>query len=319
MNNSKDTNGANITQWKYKGGKNQQWKFVCVDSNNNLYKIVSVASSSGKVVDIEYGGSSNNTNVSLYTSKNSSNQIFCLNHKARGCFSILSKCSNYKSGLTIKSASCAQGGNVIQYQYNASHNDEWFLEPVLTRISLGTSYADKNASTYNTYTYPNFKGHGGDCANFVSQCLAASGLHYSGNWYIYKKTNILSGVDSANDINKYWEVPDPSPWISAPEFNKYWSSRASYTSQSTIEYELAFPEEAFRDSHYNIGDVVQYGTYTSWGGFSAEHTMYITGYDLTNYTYRISAHSNDRNNYSLKLVCESLKGKNKHIKFFDVI
>ena len=43
-------------------------------------------------------------------------------------------------------------------------------------------YADKYWSNYNDF-YPNYNSIGGDCANFVSQCLQAGGLPMNGSWY----------------------------------------------------------------------------------------------------------------------------------------
>jgi len=49
-----DANNANIHQWKYNGQKNQRWKFVRIGTvgYDCLYKIVSVNSSTGRVVDV---------------------------------------------------------------------------------------------------------------------------------------------------------------------------------------------------------------------------------------------------------------------------
>ena len=187
-----DTNNTNIAQWRYNGGKNQQWKFEMVDSATSgpIYKIIAVASASGRVIDVSKGGSDNGLNIALYQSKNSSNQKFALQKVSgssgtRGAYAILSGCSNYKSSLTVQGKSCAQGRNVIQYNYNKTHNDEWYLEPVTKQASLGVKYAANYAEKTDTVTYPYWSG--GDCANFTSQCLAASGIHYNSRWKIYKK------------------------------------------------------------------------------------------------------------------------------------
>lgn len=44
------------------------------------------------------------------------------------------------------------------------------------------AYADKYWSTYNDF-YPNYNIIGGDCADFVSQCLQAGGLPMNTSWY----------------------------------------------------------------------------------------------------------------------------------------
>ncbi len=44
-------------------------------------------------------------------------------------------------------------------------------------------YGDTYAIKYNLGTYNSYKGKGGDCANFVSQCLYAGGFPTDSNWY----------------------------------------------------------------------------------------------------------------------------------------
>lgn len=45
------------------------------------------------------------------------------------------------------------------------------------------AYADAWALGRNRTLYPDFHTLGGDCANFVSQCLQAGGLPFGGDWY----------------------------------------------------------------------------------------------------------------------------------------
>ena len=45
--------------------------------------------------------------------------------------------------------------------------------------SAAVEYSNKYCSHYNS-AYNNYAGQGGDCANFVSQCLKAGGFSFSG-------------------------------------------------------------------------------------------------------------------------------------------
>ena len=47
--------------------------------------------------------------------------------------------------------------------------------------SAAASYAIKYAYNYNT-NYTSYKGKGGDCANFVSQCLYNGGIAKTSSW-----------------------------------------------------------------------------------------------------------------------------------------
>lgn len=307
-----DANNTNIHQWKYNGQKNQRWKFVIVGTVGDgcLYKIVSVDSSTGRVVDVSKGGSSNNLNVALYQYKGSSNQQFAIERTKYGAYKILSKCSNFKSGLTVKAKSCSEGANVIQYQYNASHNDEWYLEPVNKTVKYGTSYAYSNALSKSSVTYPYLDSLGGDCANFVSQCLVASGVHYSGNWYIYKKNNDNNSPSEVSQLNNSWQLSSPSPWISAVKFGDYWSNKATnytYTGNQLYNGEYV-------NSNIGVGDVVQYGNKDLWN-YEGEHTMYITGRNNNKIT--VSYHSLGQRDAELNTLYEMNKGK--YFRFYNII
>lgn len=74
--------------------------------------------------------------------------------------------------------------------------------------TLAITYAKKYAYTYNP-SYPNYSSlvEGGDCANFISQCLHAGGIPMIGNdsnnttqdWFCY--SNYLWDI---NKISKTW-------------------------------------------------------------------------------------------------------------------
>ena len=49
--------------------------------------------------------------------------------------------------------------------------------------SRAIAYADRFALGRNRSRYPDLHTLGGDCANFVSQCLQAGGLPFAGDWY----------------------------------------------------------------------------------------------------------------------------------------
>ena len=49
-------------------------------------------------------------------------------------------------------------------------------------VSNAIAYADKYCINYNS-SYNSYKGRGGDCANFVSQCLYAGGFKQDSVWY----------------------------------------------------------------------------------------------------------------------------------------
>lgn len=58
--------GANVQQWSYNGGTNQQWKVV--DTGDGYYKLVSV--NSGKVLDVASAATYNGANVQQWDDTN---------------------------------------------------------------------------------------------------------------------------------------------------------------------------------------------------------------------------------------------------------
>lgn len=148
---------------------------------------------------------------------------------------------------------------------------------------LAISYALKYAFDYNL-AYPNYSDiePGGDCANFISQCLHAGGLPMIG--------------DNANDItdswfcysNYKWAISQISrTWRGAYYFYIYWSlhSKSSrlFLNESLIKPELkqllltyAKPGDALNLIHSNG---------------SVYHTLLIT--DVTSNDILCAAHTND--------------------------
>lgn len=211
-----------MIQWHYNGGAGQKWKLV--HTGDGLYKLVSQVGTKKRVLDINKNDNKNRSNIDIWTDNNSGDRRFrIIMNKDGYSYRIVSKCSNFTKAVTVESASCNDKANVFQFQYNASNNDEWIFEPVngYSR-ELATNYATKNVYS-SVPAYPNLRNMGGDCANFVSQCMLAGGIHYQDNWYIQKDDNKNPSPLNVNQLDASWRLADPSPWISAKQFNLFWS------------------------------------------------------------------------------------------------
>ena len=114
-----------------------------------------------------------------------------------------------------------------QYDYAGLWSERWILEPVEKDVDLGALYAmnnyDKTVQAYSRFT----TDFGGDCTNFVSQCMLASGMHFIDDWQILRKNGNYTEINNVEQLNNSWYLADPSPWISATEFRKFWVSRTS--------------------------------------------------------------------------------------------
>ncbi len=294
-----DKNGTNVLQWHYNGGVGQQWKLV--HTGNGLYKLVSQVGSKNRVLDINKNDNKNRSNIDIWTDNNSGDRRFrIIMNKDGYSYRIVSKCSNFTKAVTVESASCNDKANVFQFQYNASNNDEWIFEPVngYSR-ELATNYATKNVYS-SVPAYPNLRNMGGDCANFVSQCMLAGGIHYQDNWYIQKDDNKNPSPLNVNQLDASWRLADPSPWISAKQFNLFWSKKYQ-TETVTGKFITEHPDIIFNAPTYK-GDIIQIAGKNFWGGVgAAKHTMIITNYGFDNgpNTFELSYHSSNKKNKSL--------------------
>ena len=141
--------------------------------------------------------------------------------------------------------------NIIASAYNASN---------------AVSYANTYWSNYNP-NYSNYNSIGGDCANFVSQCLVAGGMQMTDGWYWYSYSNRSAS----------------------------WSACASmYNYFKNSGYEII---ENPSDSQVIEGNPVLYYS-SSKGRWS--HAAICTGHDSSGNAL-VSAHNSDRHNVNWKL------------------
>lgn len=70
--------------------------------------------------------------------------------------------------------------------------------------SAAVSYAKTYWSHYNP-NYSNYNDIGGDCANFVSQCLHAGGLEMTDGWYWYSRNNRSASWASCPSMYNYFK------------------------------------------------------------------------------------------------------------------
>ena len=77
--------------------------------------------------------------------------------------------------------------------------------------SAAVEYAKKYCSNYNPQ-YTSYRIMGGDCANFVSQCLIAGGMNFSGCQNV-KSNGVIAGVTSLKNClqKKGWHVSSSKP------------------------------------------------------------------------------------------------------------
>ena len=210
---------------------------------------------------------------------------------------ILSKTTGFNKAVVVKGASLQTDANVIQYDYNRSANDEWLFIPVKTQVYLGTRYA-KNMLNKTYATYPDMED---DSTNFVSQCLQAQGVPYTGKWNIYKKSYGSPNNLIRRNANKYWlfdllsysEVSLPDylassflcPWFNPVAFSAFWGYRGERTYTKKYHNVQDYYDEFFKNCPFTKGDAItlivnldiEFETWDFPYAYATE-TMYIVDY-----------------------------------------
>lgn len=267
--------GANVVQKNFDGSSSQQWRITITSAGTCRLK----SAQSGKYLTVYNNGTTNNTNIEIRSENSTGSQMFWIapnsdDYSAR----ITSFSSSYNKCVVIYNASLNENASAILYTYNGSKNDQWVFEPVSGVVPAnGKNYAYQFFDSYST-TYPNVHYLGGDCANFTSQCMVTSGIHYQNSWYVYKLNEAYLTPTTTAQLNTSWSLGDlngrGSPWISAPRFQDYWTEHSLaayiYTSSEILNYR----DEVF-DLDIVMGDAIQIASLDG----VANHTMYISGYN----------------------------------------
>lgn len=321
-------NGTNVQQYKYNGTDAQKW--YAYYNSDGTYTFFTPLGNDGTyryALDISGGSGDNYTNVQIYTPNFTDSQKFSLAITNLQTYVLFTKVSNYQKAVVVNGPTCNQGGNIDQYTFQAHSNECWILEPVNFDTNLGVKYAHTNVENY-VPAYPNltnFEQNGEmqtlDCANFVSQCLVASGKHYDGDWKIYRKNFNIYQPTNVTELDNTWELCQPrtSPWINAKQFGDYWRTKTTPEAY-TVNYILDHPDEII-NKNYHVGDVIQIAVNRIIVAES-EHTMYITDYGTYNgkQSYELTYHSHSNKDKNLLQICQEYKNdkKNPYMVFFSM-
>lgn len=294
-------NGINVSQYIYNGGANQRW-FIKSNGDSTF----SLYSDLGRdyVLDINGGIGNDLTNVQIWTYNGSDAQKFRIGFTGTSTYAFLSKSSDYKKAIVTHGGGCNTGENINQYTYSGKWNELWILEPVAKDVNLGVEYAIDNFDK-TVPAYPRFSiSYGGDCTNFVSQCLLAEGIHYRDRWMIYRKNGNYTDINNVNELNNSWLLSDPSPWISAKQFKEFWAPKVSGAYKATGKQILEDPSIAW-NIPIGKGCVIQRAENVLGVLGTVKHSMFITDYtvDGGNNTYVLTYHSQDTKSMSLLEFC----------------
>lgn len=136
--------------------------------------------------------------------------------------------------------------------------------------SSAMNYADQwNGYKRNTSRYGNFSGDGGDCTNFVSQCLRAGKMAFIGKQYNNKSHWFHNG-------GKDYSLT----WIRASSFKNHWASRNGCSQHFVRSDAKKFP--------YSVksGDVISLKN----GNGDVFHTIFVMRKHQKNVDWGYAAH-----------------------------
>ena len=153
----------------------------------------------------------------------------------------------------------------------------------------------------------------GDCTNFASQCLLASGVHMQNEWCINKlhNNNPVPTIENINDgwsyslIYGYNYLGGASPWISVLAFSSYWNSHSTQHTNVSANSVINNPDYSF-GLPFNCGDVI-----VCKDGITPKHALYIVGYTHTSSgrTYVVASHTSDYANRNLITVAQNISAE----------
>ncbi len=147
--------GANVQQWTYGGGSNQQWKVT--DVGGGYYKLT--AKHSGKCLDVNASGTTDGTNVQQWTDNGTDAQKWSITDVGNGYYELVAKCC--RKALDVAAASSADGANVQQWTYGGGTNQQWAFTLISSAARTSQTTAKKvaeeseaGANTLNVYPNP---------------------------------------------------------------------------------------------------------------------------------------------------------------------
>lgn len=182
--------------------------------------------------------------------------------------------------------------------------------------TAAVSYARQHAFSYNS-AFPDLNGLGGDCANFVSQCIHEGGFTSTDGWHCYKKNSTYPSPTTSQQLDYSWDVG--GRWISASQFCTWLSTFYA----GTTNYEYSVPDyTSNHESIYNndiyTGDIVQLLKPVNWW-YEGYHTMLVVDYDYANMDFIYAAHTNNTQGSKILVnIGNNSYYQNFHLKFYHV-
>jgi hypothetical protein len=120
--NNSTGNGANIQQWSYNAGLNQQWTLVHIGSS----QYVVIGRQSGRGVDVTGASTADGANIAISDYHGGDNQKWTASATSNGYYSL--KAVHSGKGMDVSGQSTSDGANVQQWSYWGGNNQQWIFQ-----------------------------------------------------------------------------------------------------------------------------------------------------------------------------------------------
>jgi len=131
VHNSGTASGTNVNQYSKNGGANQKWQAIGL---GNGYHMLRPMHATGLALGVDNNYTSNSSNISVRSASSGTVPDYCqwkIVSVGNDAYKLVSKCSGTaEKAMMVEASSLADGANVKQYTYYATHNDEWMFEPI---------------------------------------------------------------------------------------------------------------------------------------------------------------------------------------------
>lgn len=185
--------GANVQQWGYGGGQNQQ--FDVSNLGNGYFSIRPVHS--GKSLDVWEWSTEPGGEIRQYTYAGGDNQQWAISSVGSGYYTITSKFSGL--ALDVWEWSTAAGGDIRQWTATGGYNQQWQFQSVSSSGSSSSSSSGSGSSSSG--------GKGSSCSSTgsvsISSTVYVTSGTYDGGCRTYNPTSALG--DGSQD-----ESQDPA-------------------------------------------------------------------------------------------------------------
>ncbi|MFB6308404.1 MAG: glycoside hydrolase family 2 TIM barrel-domain containing protein, partial [Haloarculaceae archaeon] len=124
VNQSSTSDGANVIQWGYWGGSNQQWE--AIQNSDGTYRFENV--NSGKVLSVDNASTSEGASLVQWTWNGNDEQRWNVVENADGTYRIENVNSGYVAD--VNGASTSDGADIIQWSWSGGDNQKWIFNSI---------------------------------------------------------------------------------------------------------------------------------------------------------------------------------------------